>query len=414
MWNSLSVFIGLRYSATKQKQQFISFVSLISLLGMILGVFSLVVVLSVMNGFEEELKSRLLSVLPHAYISHESGELEDWQRESQKLVSYPEIKHRAPYVESEVMLSRMFKSKAARLMGVDPSLEMAISPIEAHITEGSFSLLKPGEYRIVLGEILAHQLGLSMGDKIDVVLPKVTITPLGLFPRVKRFVVSGTFAIGAELDSQVAYIHINDAQKLLQLGYSVTGLQLKFDDIYQAPKLLPTITESLGEAYTSKSWKQSQAALFQAMKMEKVLIALMLMIIVLIAVFNIVSILTMMVSDKRGDIAVLRTMGASPKMIRQIFVIQGMTVGVIGLIIGLLLAIPVAMYIGDIVRFFENLFGVYIFDPQVFFISEIPSRIEGLDIAVVVIFGLLLSLLATIIPANKAAHIEPADVLRYE
>lgn len=414
MLQPLSLFVGLRYTRAKQRNQFISFVSLISLLGMVLGVMALVVVLSVMNGFEAELRNRILSVVPHAYASGPQQHLSNWQQSQRAVNGLNAVQASAPFIDGNIMLSRPGMSRGARLHAIEPELEATVSKIDHSMIQGSLDQLQPGTYHIVLGEILARYLGAYVGDELTVVLPRVTVTPVGVFPRVKRFKVVGVFQVGAELDSNTVFIHLADGQKLFQYGDAVKGLRLQFDDLFAAKRYLPEVLAVMPANSTATSWSQTQGSLFRAVKMEKTMISLLLMIIVVIAAFNIISILTMMVADKRSDIAVLRTMGATPQTIMRIFMIQGMTVGMVGIILGITIGIPVALNVGSIVIWFEQVFGAQVFNPEIYFISRIPSVVESSDILWVGLCGLGLSLLATIYPSLRAARVAPAEALRYE
>uniref|UniRef100_UPI003562CAF4 FtsX-like permease family protein n=2 Tax=Zhongshania sp. TaxID=1971902 RepID=UPI003562CAF4 len=283
-----------------------------------------------------------------------------------------------------------------------------------HMIAGEYLSGDGGQYQIIIGDILARQLGVSIGDGLTVILPKVTVTPFGLYPREKEFTVSGVFSAGAQLDGTSAFIHIGDAQRLYQLGHDVEGLRLQLTDMFAAPQLLPVLAAELPEGSVAVSWSDSQGSLFQAVKMEKQMVRLLLLFIVLIAAFNIVSILSMAVSAKRGSIAVLRTMGSTPSSIMAIFIVYGMATGLIGLGLGLLIGVPLAQHIGDVVAFLEQLSGMQLFNPQVYFITHLPSHLEWSDVGVVSGFALLLSLLATLYPAWQASRVQPAEALRYE
>ena len=414
MYSPFALFVGLRYTQAKRRNQFISFVSLVSLLGMVLGVFSLIVVLSVMNGFEAELRGRILSVVPHGFITSTNGKLDDWQDWIEPLEKDTDVMAAAPFIEGNIMVSRPGMVRGAKLQAIDPILEAKVSSVATSLIAGSYHDLKPGEYGVLIGDLLARYLGVSTGDKLSVVLPKVTITPLGLFPRVKRFTVVGIFSVGAQLDSDSIFIHLNDGQKLFQYGGSVDGVRVKLTDLFQAPKVLSRLATQMPQPAQAKSWQSTQGTLFQAMKMEKTMVTLLLLIIVAIAAFNIISILTMMVADKRSDIAVLRTMGASPNTIMAVFMVQGVTVGLVGIGVGIALGIPVALNVGEIVAWVASQFGSQVFNPQVYFISRIPSQLKWDDVLLIAGCGFILSVLATLYPARRAANIEPAEVLRYE
>jgi lipoprotein-releasing system permease protein len=301
------------------------------------------------------------------------------------------------------------------LYGIDPEQERGVSSVAEHMIAGAYlSDDGSGQYQIIIGDILARQLGVNIGDGLTVILPKVTVTPFGLYPREKEFTVSGVFSAGAQLDATSAFIHIRDAQRLYQLGDDVEGLRLQLTDMFAAPQLLPVLAAQLPEGSLAVSWSDSQGSLFQAVKMEKQMVRLLLLFIVLIAAFNIVSILSMAVSAKRGSIAVLRTMGSTPGSIMAIFIVYGMATGLIGLGLGLLIGVPLAQNVGGVVAFIEQLSGMQLFNPQVYFITHLPSHLQWSDVAVVSGFALLLSLLATLYPAWQASRVQPAEALRYE
>lgn len=414
MFQPLSLFIGLRYTRARRRNQFISLVSLVSLLGMILGIVALVVVMSVMNGFEAELRNRVLAVVPHAFLSGPDRKLSDWQDYAGPVLALPFVEGVAPYIDGNVMLERPGMVRPAHLNAIDPDLERQVSQIGERMIDGDYHALQAGEYKLLVGEILARFMGLYIGDEVSVILPQVTVTPVGIFPRVKRFTVAGIFQVGAELDSNTVFIHLADGQRLFQYGSAVKGLRVRVDDLLHVEEYRSPMQALLPEGGTVTSWVQSQGSLFAAVAMEKMMVALLLLIIVAIAAFNIISILTMMVAEKRSDIAVLRTMGASASAIQRVFMIQGLTVGVSGVLVGLLVGIPVAYNAGNIVAWFESLFGAAVFNPNVYFISRIPSVVRWQDILLVASCGTILSFLATLYPSLRASRIHPAEALRYE
>lgn len=414
MLNSLSLLVGVRYTRARSRNQFISFISLISLLGMILGVFALVVVMSVMNGFEAELRDRILSVVPHGFIEGPREGLSDWQALSSELDSSESVKAVAPYINSIVMLSRGGQNHPAQLTAVSPSQERAVSELANRMVAGDFDDLKPGEYGVVIGEMLARRVGVYYGDRFSILVPKVTVTPFGIFPRSKTFKVVGVFRSASQLDSDALFIHLQDGQKLFQLGERVEGLRVQLNDLFDAPVVVPQLVNNFPEGSQAKPWSETQGSLFKAVKMEKTMVSLLLLAIVAIAAFNIISILTMMVSDKRSAIAVLRTMGASPATIMRIFIIQGMTIGLVGILVGIALGIPVVLNLTEIIMAVEKFFGGQLFNPQVYYISQVPTLLKMDDLLLIVGAGIVLSILATLYPAYRASKIEPAEVLRYE
>ena len=413
MFHPMALFIGLRYTRSRRDNQFISFVSLISLLGMILGVVALVVVMSVMNGLQIELRDRILSLVPHAYATGPEQRLADWQGWQQQLAQQPQVIAAAPFIESTVMLSRPGVMRGAKLQAIDPLAEQQVSTLHQTMIRGSTEQLQAGQYHIILGAILARNLAVDVGDKLSVLLPRVNVTPLGIFPRVKQFHVSGIFQVGADLDNTTVFIHLSDGQKLFQYGDKVQGLRLQFDDLLLAERYAQQLTPLLPPKATIVPWMQTQGSLFGAVALEKNMTSMLLLIIVLIAAFNIVSILTMMVADKHADIAVLRTMGASPKTIMRIFIVQGLMVGTAGIFIGLAIGIPLALNISEIITWLESLAGQQVFNPDVYFISRIPSIVKWQDIALIAGSGFVLSLLATLYPSRRASRVQPAEALSY-
>lgn len=415
---SPAVFIGLRYTRSKRRHQFISFVSAFSLIGMALGTLALIVVLSVMNGFDREIKQRILSVVPHVFMD-EKPSMSNWQALSKKIADTPHLLASAPYIGSFAMLTSDRGVQGVEIQGVLPALEAQVSPINRYIVPPQrLENLQAGEYGIVLGHLLARQLGVGIGNTVVMTLPQVSVTPAGVYPRVKRFTVKGLFEVGAQLDQSLALIHLNDAQKLFRYGDAVQGLRLQSDNIYRAKDLSQHLAKRLrddfSQEYELRDWSQTQGSLFQAIKMEKRMITILLMIIIAVAALNIVTGLILMVSDKRSDIAVLRTMGMTTRQVVSIFMIQGSLVGVSGIVIGAILGCLLALNISTIVSWVEGLLGLYVFDPSVYFISQIPSDLRFADVFLICTVGIVLSVLATLYPAYRASQVEPAEVLRYQ
>jgi lipoprotein-releasing system permease protein len=414
MFYPFSTFIGLRYTRSKRRSQFVSLVSVFSLLGMVLGVAALIIVMSVMNGFESELRGRILQFLPHVFIEQQQGKVSDWQQLAEKINKQDNVLGVAPYIEGSGLISQRGKVDGIHVSAIYPQLQADVSSVQAYMIDGSIDNLKPGEFGIVIGAITARKFRLNLGDKIAIVLPKVTVTPAGIFPRVKQFTVVGVFELGAALDAVEAFIHLDDGAKLFGVKEGVQGLRVKTTDVLTASRVASKLQTVLGQDYKVSDWGVLQGNLFKAVKMEKLMVGLLLFIIVAVAAFNIISILTMMVADKRGDIAVLRTMGAQPGQVMRIFVTQGVIIGFGGTLLGVLFGVPLAIYIGDIIAVLEQLFQFRVFDPSIFFITTLPSVLHWQDVMAVIIGALTLSFTATLYPAWRATQIEPAEVLRYE
>ncbi|MEX2962207.1 lipoprotein-releasing ABC transporter permease subunit [Microbulbifer sp. TYP-18] len=413
MLKPVSLYIGLRYVSARRRQQFISFINGFSLLGMALGVMALIVVTSVMNGFDRELKTRILSVVPHGFVQREGG-LRDWRTPAAKLEQQPHVVAASPFVRGFALLGSGATSHGVEFQGVDPEALRKVSSVGDNIVMGDLDALQPRSYNIVLGRLLAGQLNVIPGDSVVLTLPEVTVTPAGIFPRTKRFTVVGIFSVGAQVDQNMALMHIDDAARLLRMPGKVQGLQLRFDDMDNALGRVSLYASQLGEGFEGQDWSLSQGSLFQAVKMEKTVVTLMLMIIVAVAAFNIVSALVLMVADKRSDIAVLRTLGMTSRQIMAVFVVQGSAIGIIGAVSGALLGILIAFNLTDMVSWVENLLGAKIFDPRVFFVSFLPSEFRAGDALMVLSAAVLMSLVATLFPAWRAAQIAPAEALRYE
>lgn len=378
-----------------------------------LGVAVLITVLSVMNGFDQELRSRILGMVPHATITEQGG-MKDWESVAAKVIEHEDVLGVAPFINAEGMLTHAGNVKGALITGIDPQYEQEVSIIGNHMEEGSLDELESSRFGIILGNLLAAQLGAVVGDKVTLVLPEASLSPAGVMPRLKRFTVVGTFKVGADLDASAAYIHIRDGAKLYRLGNAVHGVRLKLDDLFEAPYVAWRLASDLPGRYYASSWLRSHGNLFQAIQMEKKMIGLLLLMIVAVAAFNIVSTLIIMVTEKQSDIAILRTMGASPRTIMGIFVVQGFVIGLVGTVLGALLGTLLALTVSDIVSFIENLFNIKVLDPNVYFISYLPSELRMEDVGLISLAALVLSLLATLYPAYRAAKIQPAEALRYD
>ncbi|PLW69503.1 lipoprotein-releasing ABC transporter permease subunit [Pseudohalioglobus lutimaris] len=407
-------FIGLRYSFSRKRNRFTSVIAMVSMLGMVLGVASLITVLSVMNGFGEELRGRILSLVPHGFVEARQGSVADWESLALQLTAHPSVLAVSPYITDKVIFANGRSLRGGVLTAIDPELEAGVSRMPQSVVRGSLESLSQRGFNVVMGASLARMLAVTVGDHIEVTVPRLTVTPLGAFPRSKRLTVTGIFEVGAQPDAYQAYIGLGAGQKLLGPRQGVDGLQLKTDDLYAAPDTMRSLSRELPPALQVKDWSQTQGTLFQAVKMEKVMVSLLLLSVVAVAAFNIVSTLIMSVAEKRRDIAVLRTMGARAGGIMAIFVAHGLALAIVGISVGALLGSLLAYNISSITLFVENLFSVKIFDPAVYFISELPSSLLWSDVVAVVFASFVLSLLATLYPAWRAARIAPAEVLRYE
>lgn len=413
MYRFLPFFIGLRYTRAKRRNHFISFISMTAMLGMILGVAVLILVLSVMNGFDRELRERILGMIPHASI-HTHGSMTDWQSVAEAARQDPEVLAVAPFIQGQGMLTHAGNVHGVMVSGIMPDWEKQVSIIGQHMVAGSLEDLRSGEYGIILGNLLARSLRVSVGDKVTMVLPEATTSPVGVLPRLKRFEVRGVFKVGAQLDSNMALVHLSDGARLYRLGDGVHGIRLKLRDLFKAGEVGWRISSSLPGRYWASDWTRTQGNLFQAIKLEKTMIGLLLLMIVAVAAFNIISTLVMVVTDKQADIAILRTMGASPRTIMATFMVQGAVIGVIGTLLGTLLGVVLALSVSDVVAWLEHTFNIQFLSSDVYFISYIPSQILVDDIVIVAFSALALSFLATLYPSLRAAKIQPAEALRYE
>ncbi|MCH4810248.1 lipoprotein-releasing ABC transporter permease subunit [Vreelandella neptunia] len=413
MLDRLPFLVGLRYVRAKRRNHFISFISLTSMLGLMLGVAVLILVLSVMNGFDHELRTRILGMVPHAKIESRVGMVE-WESLAEELMQRERVIGAAPFVEQQGMFSVGGRNQGAMVNGINPDWEDRVSIIGEHMTEGELADLVPGEWNVVLGSMLARSLGVGVGDRVTLLVPEASITPAGVFPRLKRFTVSGIFSVGADLDANLAYANIEDMQTLARLGDAIGGLRLQLDDLFAASSETQAIINELGPEYRGSDWTFSHGNLFQAIQMEKRMIALLLTVIIAVAAFNIVSTLVMVVTDKRADIAILRTIGATPRSIMGIFIVQGMAIGLIGIAIGVAVGVLLALTIADLIGWVEGTLGIQFLDAGVYFISDLPSRLQWNDVSRIVLAAFGLTFLSTLYPAWRAAKVQPADVLRYE
>ncbi|MBE9526362.1 MAG: lipoprotein-releasing ABC transporter permease subunit [Proteobacteria bacterium] len=415
MFKPLSLFIGFRYTRAKRRNQFVSFITLSSFIGIAIGVWALITVLSVMNGFQAEIRERILGMAAHATISGMNGSLKQWQSLDKKIQQQPHVIGSAPYILREGMLTNGSNVHGALIRGVDPQIEKNVSEVSLHMYRGSYDALNEHKYGIILGRYLARSIGAVVGSKVTMVTPSANITPAGIMPRLKRFTVVGIFEMGHnQYDANMALIHLRDAQTLFKMKGLVTGIRLKLDDLYSAPRISREIEKTLNGFHRVIDWTQHHANLFRAINIEKTMMLLILSLIIAVAAFNIVSTLVIVVNDKQADIAILRTLGASPGMVMRIFIAQGMLIGVVGTLLGVITGILTAQNIETIVPALESVLGFKFLAPDVYLISDLPSEMRWSDVIVTATISFSLTVLATIYPAWRASRIQPAEALRYE
>lgn len=414
MFRPLSIFIGSRYTRAKRRNHFISFISLTSMIGLSLGVLAMIMVLSVMNGFQREMSDRILGMVPHAVLATEQP-LDDWQAVAERVRENPQVLGAAPITQLEGMFSFRGVMQPIQVSGIEPEAEGDVSIVGSKMVAGRLEDLEPGEYGVIVGLMTARRFGLKLGDKLTLIVPEASDSPSGITPRMQRLNLVGVFKVGAELDGSLAMIHRADAAQMLRWQpEQVEGVRVRLSDLYRAPEIAGGIAAQLGEAFHAEDWSRTQGSLFSAMKMEKTMIGLLLMLIVAVAAFNIIATLIMVVADKRADIAILRTLGATPRQIMAIFVVQGSIIGFTGTLIGTLLGVLGALNVSALVGWLERVSGQAIFSSDVYFISTLPSELRLEDVVLVSAVALGLSFLATLYPAWRAAQTQPAEALRYE
>lgn len=413
MFHPLALFIGLRYTRAKRRNHFISFISLVSMLGIVIGIMALITVISVMNGFDYQMRSRILGAVAHATVSGVGGSVQDWQKALKIAESNPHVQGAAPYVHGEALLQGR-GTAGAMVRGIVPKLESRVADFGTHMQAGSLQALTPGSWGIVLGNELAMQLGVGVGDKVTLYAPSFRATPMGAVPRLRRFTVVGIFSIGMQqFDYGLALVNMHDAEALYSLP-GPSGIRLRLDDVFRAFPVARQLMDKLGQMYRVQTWLQTNANLFKALSMEKVVMFIILSLIIAVAAFNLVSSLVMVVTDKQSDIAILRTLGATPRTIMGVFMVQGLVIGVVGIAMGVLLGVLLAINVPAIVDGIQNLFHVQFLSPSVYYISQVPSELHWSDVGWIAGMAFVFSLLATIYPAWRASRTQPAQALRYE
>ena len=414
MFRPLPLFIGLRYTRAKRRNHFISFISLISMLGIALGIIALIVVLSVMNGFHKEIQERILGMASHATLSDPAG-IADWPALIAQVSSHPQVLGAAPYVELESMLMNGGRTSGAILRGILPDQEDAVSNLRRDMIAGSIDDLVADGYGIILGRELAAVLGVPVGGKVTVITPELNATPVGVMPRLKAFTVVGLFEVGmSDYDRGAGFMHMTDAARLMRLGDAAGGVRLKLTKMFDAPIIAREIEYGLEQPLHVSDWTQVNRNFFAALRTEKRMMTIILFLIVAVAAFNIVSTLVMVVTDKRADIAVLRTLGASPGRVMAIFMVQGTAIGAFGTLLGVIGGVLLGWNVESIVAAIEQAFDVHFLDPDIYYISVLPSDVRIDDVLRIGIGAFVMSVLATLYPAWRAARTDPAEALRYE
>lgn len=416
MFRPAALFIGLRYTRAKRRNHFVSFIAMFSMIGIALGVAVLITVLSVMNGFDREIRERVFSMVPAITVGSVTGYVANWQNLQKDVGSFSGVTATAPFATGEVLISFGGSVQAALLTGILPEEEKNVTQLGNKMTEGKMTDLKAGEFGIILGENLAQVIRANVGDKVTVVTPQVSMSPAGVIPRFKRFTVTGIFHAGSgfAFDRGLVFVNMQDAQKLLVLGNNVTGLHAAVEDAYSSPLLAQKMMGEFSSMTTVSTWADQFGEFFRAVQLEKTMMFLILLLIVAVAAFNLVSTLVMVVNEKNADIAILRTYGATPGMIMRIFMIQGALIGVFGTLLGVVGGILLASNVTAIVNWIEVVFHVQFLSSNVYFVNYLPSVIEWPDVIKISLASLCLSLAATIYPAWRAAKLDPVEALRYE
>lgn len=415
MFRPVSLFIGLRYTRAKRRNHFISFISLVSMLGIALGVAVLITVLSVMNGFDYEIRHRIFDVANQVSVTNYIGAISEWPAVNKKITQNPNVIAASPFVSGQGMILRGSVANPVLVTGIVPNKEATVSNMQANLVAGSFDLLKPKKFNVIIGQSLAASLGVGVGDKIILLIPQASASPMGVMPRSRQFNIVGIFHVEGNFnyDRGMIYTHMQDAQALYQLQNNITGFRLKVNDLYAAPAIAQALQQTLGDSYYVSDWTEEWGPFFKMVRMEKTTMFIILLLIIVVAAFNLVSSLVMVVTDKRAEIAILRTLGATPRTIMSTFIVQGFVVSLIGVLFGILGGILLALNATNIVTSIQHLFHVD-FVASVFYIDYLPSRLVWSDVWQISLIAVFLSLFATLYPAWQASRVQPAEALRYE
>jgi len=406
-------FIGLRYLRASPQRGFVSMIAGIAILGLSLGVAVLIVVLSVMNGFEEELRTRILSLTAHATISGLEGHISDYRADLDKLNVFPGVVAAAPYIEAQAMLVHGEKSAGILLRGIVPADEQHVADLSKHLLSGHLADLVPGRYRVILGAALAQELGAAVGDRVVLIVAQGNVTPVGVMPRMRAFEVAGILSVGMyDYDRRIALVAMQDAAKVLQMGDEVTGMRLNVADLYAAPRIVRDAAIALGGGFYVEDWTGQHVNFFRSIEITKRILFVILSLVVAVAAFNIVSTMVMVVKDKRRDIAILRTFGSSPRSILSIFIVQGSLIGLLGILVGVLLGVLIATNLQELVHGLESVVGFKFLDAKVYFMSDLPAHVRVADVLQICGIAFVLACLSTIYPAWRAARLLPAESLR--
>ena len=418
MFQPMELFVGLRYTRSQRQKHFISFISLASIIGIAIGVLVLITVLSVMNGFEQTMRERIMGMLAHVTVSENDLMVSDWQKVQKDLLDFPHVKAVSPFIEKPAMLNQGDEARAAVLQGILPEEERKVSTVFDHVVKGDMQKLQAGSFNIAIGATMAKELKVDVGDALTLVSPSENALETGQMPALQRFTIVAIFRVDMQqFDTTSAYVNLEDAEKTFEMGGDVTGLRMTLDDLYLAPKTAQAILQRMGQAWPdmwANDWTNLNKNQFAAIQAQKSVMFIILMLIIAVAAFNLVSTLVMVVTDKEGDIAILRTLGLSSGRVMKIFMVQGTLIGVFGTLIGVVSGVLLATNLDVIVPFLERLFDTHFINADVYFISELESRVNPGDVIVIALSALFMSILATLYPAWRASKVQPAEALRYE